>query len=287
MSPDREWVRYWRSADRPLEAMRAHFERHAYHRHSHETYSFGVTEQGAQSFSCRGAAYTSATGMVMAFNPDDPHDGHSATGPGFTYRMVHVGAELVADVLGDAADRPARLPLFAEPVMRDKGLARAVGRLHAALVDGGPGLGGALRRDDLLSAALTALVRRGATGAADVGAGPRGAAANWTARRVRAILDETYAEDLGAADLAALTGSSRYVVYRAFRTAYGMSPSDYQRQARLRAARVLLAAGDAPARVAAAVGFADQSHLTRWFNRYYGITPAAYRRAALGDVRSS
>jgi len=27
-------------------------------------------------------------------------------------------------------------------------------------------------------------------------------------------------------------------------------------------------------------GFADQSHLTRWFTRYYGITPGGYRQAA-------
>jgi AraC-like DNA-binding protein len=26
-------------------------------------------------------------------------------------------------------------------------------------------------------------------------------------------------------------------------------------------------------------GFADQSHLTRWFGRYYGITPGRYRDA--------
>src|SRR3982074_2965203 len=98
-SVPRDWSRYWRSPDRPLEAMHAHFERHVYHRHSHETYSFGVTEEGAQSFSCRGAGRMSAAGMVMAFNPEDPHDGHAATEVGFTYRMVHLGSELVADVL--------------------------------------------------------------------------------------------------------------------------------------------------------------------------------------------
>jgi len=30
---------------------------------------------------------------------------------------------------------------------------------------------------------------------------------------------------------------------------------------------------------AAEAGFADQSHLTRWFTRTYGVTPAAYRTA--------
>ncbi|MFS2116612.1 helix-turn-helix domain-containing protein, partial [Herbaspirillum frisingense] len=40
----------------------------------------------------------------------------------------------------------------------------------------------------------------------------------------------------------------------------------------------LLAAGHDPAQVAADAGFADQSHLGRWFRRAYRITPAAYRR---------
>jgi AraC-like DNA-binding protein len=34
------------------------------------------------------------------------------------------------------------------------------------------------------------------------------------------------------------------------------------------------------AEAAGQAGFADQSHLTRWFTRYYGITPGGYRQAA-------
>ncbi|MCR6468396.1 AraC family transcriptional regulator [Enterobacter sp. HG048] len=39
-----------------------------------------------------------------------------------------------------------------------------------------------------------------------------------------------------------------------------------------------LVRGDQPVDVAAAVGFADQSHLGRWFQRAYRISPAHYRR---------
>ncbi|MEU0570948.1 AraC family ligand binding domain-containing protein, partial [Nonomuraea sp. NPDC005983] len=133
-----DWSRYWRSPDRPLQAMHAHFERHVYHRHSHDTYSFGVTETGAQSFTCRGSAHTSAAGMVMAFNPDDPHDGHAADTLGFTYRIVHIGQELVADTLADVTGRHAGLPLFAEPVVDDPALASALRALHRALLPGVP-----------------------------------------------------------------------------------------------------------------------------------------------------
>ncbi|HEY9242117.1 MAG TPA: AraC family ligand binding domain-containing protein, partial [Streptosporangiaceae bacterium] len=102
-----DWSRYWRSAKEPLEAMHARFTGHVYHRHSHDTYSFGVTEDGAQSFTCRHAAHTSAAGMVMAFNPDDPHDGHATTDRGFSYRMIHIGPALVTGVLSDITGRPA------------------------------------------------------------------------------------------------------------------------------------------------------------------------------------
>src|SRR5689334_2817523 len=137
--------------------MHAHFSRHTYHRHSHETYSFGVTETGAQAFTCRGGAHTSAAGMVMAFNPDEPHDGWAATPGGFTYRMVHIGPTLVEAVLADLGGGRFAWPLFASPVLDDPELARRLGRLHAALTD--PVDGGALRRDELLTATIATLVR--------------------------------------------------------------------------------------------------------------------------------
>jgi AraC-like DNA-binding protein len=253
--------------------MHAHFERHVYHRHSHDSYSFGVTESGAQSFRCRGGSYTSASGMVMAFNPDDPHDGRATDGLGFTYRMVHVGPDLVGDVLTDRAGRTQGLPLFSEPVIEDALIARRLHALHTALLGGAP----ALRRDELLAATVAALSRRAA------GTPPRTAAPGTSgtrvAERARSLIQDTYLEDVTADDLAAATGRTRYAVYRAFRSAYGMAPSDYQRQLRLRAARRLITRGHPLSDVAARTGFADQSHLTRWFVRCYGVTPGGYRLA--------
>jgi AraC-like DNA-binding protein len=260
--------------------MHAHFERHVYHRHSHESYSFGVTETGAQSFRCRGGSYTSATGMVMAFNPDDPHDGHATDGLGFTYRMVHIGPDLVGDVLADRAGRTEGLPLFAEPVIDDALVARHLHALHTALVGGAP----ALRRDELLTATVAAVSRRAATTTPRAGSRTSGEDTTRVAGLARRLIHDTCLEDVNADDLAAATGRTRYAVYRAFRSAYGMAPSDYQRQLRLRAARRLITRGHPLSDVAARTGFADQSHLTRWFVRYYGITPGGYRLALTDDA---
>jgi AraC-like DNA-binding protein len=255
--------------------MYAHFERHVYHRHSHEGYSFGVTETGAQSFRCRGGGHTSATGMVMAFNPDDPHDGHPTDEFGFTYRIIHIGPDLVARVLADLTGGRARLPLFAEPVHDDPVLAGHLIALHGALLGGAS----ALRRDELLAATVRSMVRRAATRpAAAPGHLPR--AAKDAATRARELIDASPGEDLTTEQVALAAGCSRFALHRAFVAAYGMSPGEYQRLRRLRTARRLIAQGHPISDAAAEAGFADQSHLTRWFGRYYGITPGTFRVAA-------
>jgi AraC-like DNA-binding protein len=280
--PAADWASYWRSPDEPLEAMHAHFRGHVYHRHSHDCYSFGVTESGAQGFTCRGSRHVSTAGMVMAFNPDDPHDGHAVAGPGFTYRMIHVGPEFLADLVADVTGRPPARLLFTSPVLDDPAVARAVHGLHAALTGGA----GPLVHAERLTAVAALLVRRAAPRSAP--GGPLATAASSrteradAARKIREFLHDQYASQVTGAELAAVAGRSRYAAYRAFQASYGLAPSAYQRQLRLRAARRLLAQGVTPAEAAVRAGFADQAHLTRWFRRCYGITPGAYRGAASG-----
>jgi AraC-like DNA-binding protein len=261
-----------------VEALRAHFYRHVYDRHIHDTYSFGVTEQGVQAFRCRGGAHASHAGMIMTFNPDDPHDGHNGDPAGFTYRMLHVPPELVTHVLADASGGRGTLPLFTAPVVDDEPLARRLRRVHALLLDGAT----RLEAHELLMGTILAVVERHAgrslgTGGTRTGGGSTGAGRAAVAR-VRDLLHDRFADDLGADDLAREVGLSRFQVSRQFRAAYGLPPSAYLRQLRLHEARRRLAAGEAIATVAPSTGFADQSHLTRWFRRTYGITPAVYQR---------
>jgi AraC-like DNA-binding protein len=254
--------------------MSAHFDDHVYHRHSHETYSFGLTESGVQAFRCRGTDHASLPGTVLLFNPDDPHDGHSGRNAGFTYRIIHVQPETVASIIGDATGRRPVMPLFTEPLVADPVIRMAVRRAHEQLLKGET----ALACDEAIASLVLAAVGR-ATRAA-----PASAAVSRSrdvAAQVREILEADPVGELRAADLASLAGRSRFAVHRAFQATYNMAPSDYQRQVQLRKARMRLAAGEPIADVAVEAGFADQSHLTRWFRRYFGITPGEYRSAAV------
>lgn len=250
--------------------MHARFRGHVYHRHSHDTYSLGLTESGAQAFTCRGAGHVSTAGLVMAFNPDDPHDGHAATGTGFTYRMIHLAPALLTGLLADLTGTANGMPLFAAPVLTDPALAAALRRLHRSLT----GPASPLEQSERL-ATVAALAARHVSGPRqDL---PRTGQA--AAERIRAFLHDDDTAEATLADVASAAGCSRFVAYRAFRSRYGVPPSEYQRLLRLRTARRALADGAALADAAAVSGFADQAHLTRWFRRCYGITPGAYQAA--------
>jgi AraC-like DNA-binding protein len=280
MAGTRGWSEYWRDDAGGVEAMHARFRDHVFAPHSHDAYSFGVTDAGAQQFRCRGGLHTSAAGMVMTLNPDDPHDGHAAAELGYHYRIVHVQPQIVRAVLADAAGtadaaEAAPLPLFTSPVLGDRRLADSIARLHAALAaDASP-----LARDERLRAVILGAHVRGATRRPRIRTLADGAQRE-AAHRARALMREAYPESLPVELFAEAAGCSRFALYRAFSAEFGMSPSDYERQLRLRHARSLLAAGTAPADVAAATGFADQAHLARWFKRAYGITPGAFVRGS-------
>jgi AraC-like DNA-binding protein len=98
------------------------------------------------------------------------------------------------------------------------------------------------------------------------------------AQKAREFLHANAQYDIGLDQLAAVTGVDRFRLTRAFKAAYGMAPHAYLVQLRLATARRMLARGEQPAAVAMALGFADQSHLGRWFMRAYGLTPALYRK---------
>ncbi len=100
--------------------------------------------------------------------------------------------------------------------------------------------------------------------------------------RVRRLLDyieQHLGEDLSLDALAAEVSLSPLYLGRAFRSAVGQSPHRYVVARRVEHARRLLAGTTLPiAEISLASGFSSQSHLSHWFRRIVGVTPAAYRK---------
>ncbi|MFM0192811.1 AraC family transcriptional regulator [Paraburkholderia strydomiana] len=265
------WLEARRDPETGIESLRAHFSGHAYDPHDHDDMLVGYTEQGVQRFRCRRSLHTSVPGRAILIEPGALHDGHAPEAGGFTYAMLYLPQTWV-----ERATRRLNVPglqrvdaAFAHTLVDDSGLVDAIRQAFLAIY----GNEGRLARDQTLDR----LVRRLAGHLGDMPMTDSMAMSAMIAR-VRDFLHDHMDGNVGLDELASIAGIDRFRLTRLFQQAFGTSPHAYLVRLRLRAARRLLAIGRTPAEVAAEVGFADQSHLGRWFRRAYRMTPAAYRR---------
>ncbi|MCV7281703.1 GlxA family transcriptional regulator [Mycolicibacterium flavescens] len=100
-------------------------------------------------------------------------------------------------------------------------------------------------------------------------------------RGLREILDAVVADpgaDHSLAAMAARAAVSERHLVRMFRMQVGMTPARYVEQARLEAAKVLLATGDhGQEAVARRAGFGSADTMRRTFRRALGVSPSTYR----------
>jgi AraC-like DNA-binding protein len=250
----------------PLDLLTARFDRHVYAPHAHDEYTIGVCVGGSELIDYRGGHIRTGPGSIVVLAPGEIHTGGpGTTTDGYAYRALYAAPTLLAD-------GSAEPPHFREPLLDDPELAAALLSAHSELsVCPDP-----LETESRLPWLLTALTGRHSTSRVTTCVIP---GADAVARVVRDRLADELLSPPTLSDLAADLGLSRYQLLRAFRTTMGVPPYAWLAQYRVGRARTLLESGRRPSEVAALVGFADQAHLTRWFRRVLGVTPAAYRNS--------
>ena len=243
------------------EVFHAHYLDHAYPSHTHDVWTLLIVDDGVIRYDLDRREHGVVRPWVTLLPPYVPHDGRSATGNGFRKRVLYLDTSVLSpDLAGAAVDNPS-LP--------DDLLRHRIDQLHRSLV----GPSDALEADSRLAFILERLSEhlRPRTPAPSRQPDPG------LAVRLRELLDARTAEGITLGDAAHLLHAHPTHLVRAFTHTHGLPPHQYLTGRRVELARQLLLDGQRPAEVAAAVGFHDQSHLTRHFKRYLGVSPARYR----------
>jgi AraC-like DNA-binding protein len=252
-----------------IDAMTASTAR-AFPRHTHDQYGIGVIDAGGHaSWSGRGQV-EAAPGHFISVNPGEVHDGRAIGGRPRTWRILYLEPAVLADLRVDVLDGSARPFVFAAPVFADRNLHRlfdAAFRHKADQGDTMPCETAVLQLIARLAAHSTARPRRSEGPTACI-------------RRARERIDADPAAPLTLVDLSKEAGLSRYQLIRAFASELGLTPHAYILQRRIALAQRLIRAGCDLAEAATEAGFCDQSHLTRWFVRQFGVTPRRYATRA-------
>lgn len=266
----RNRTRFWQDAQvSGLSCLHADFTCHTYAPHSHDALVVAVTEIGGAEFQSRGETNEVHPSVLLVFNPDEPHSGRMGRSHRWRYRGLYLNEAALDDVMR-ALDLDV-LPHFTRNMVTDRSLIADFLRLHGALEGGGE----PREQRELIVEALGRLFRH----SADQRRLPPPPRDRCKIDRVKALMRDSFSEDLTLDAMAAEIGLSPYQLIGAFKRVTGLTPHTYLTQLRLRVAVSALTARMSIAEAAVAAGFYDQSALTRHFKRSYGITPRQYVRA--------
>ncbi len=236
---------------------------HSFPRHTHDEYGIGVVLSGAQRSWSGVGQVESVPGDVITVNPGELHDGLAINGTPRHWRIIYFDPMvLTKEFLFDST----REIEFRSPSLRDPVLGRSVNRLFDRLIDGAE----RLSVEEMLLDIVEQLT------SSDLRLPDESRQLTPSVAKARARIDDDPASQITLAELAELSGVSRYQIVRAFAREMGTTPHAYVVQCRVRLARRFLLNGETLAGAAQRAGFADQSHMTRAFVRQFGITPGRY-----------
>ncbi|MEI8633980.1 AraC family transcriptional regulator [Vibrio sp. PP-XX7] len=243
----------------------------SYAKHAHEEYSLGVTLKGRQDFFCQHAFHQSPAGGILLFNPEDVHDGHSGITENLEYVMLYIHPDVLQPLFHALGYHKKSLlrfsyPLLNNPILRYQILAlRNMFRFpHYSKIE--------------FETALFQIAHSLVKSAGYLENGLK----HMTKRDVLMLRAKDYilsnlAQDISVDDIAHTVNMSKFHFIRLFRCQFGITPHQYVLNCRINLARKNLEAGFSPSHVALESGFADSSHLNRYFKRVFGMTPKQYQ----------
>lgn len=274
----------------------------AFPNHMHDHFVIGVVERGFRKLVVRGEEYDLQPGMIMLLNPGDAHACGARSEEPLVYRAFNIKPTALQAICECCFPEPVR---FEDAVVEDEFLATELDRCLREML-GQEEVGRSsrtLRRDT-----GRPVVHQWNADVSDetrVATKMSGEVLSSVAASLRKLLQELvvrfsgdpisrksqlvndvclyfekhFAETVTVDDLCELMATSPSTLFRSFAHVLGITPYRYLESVRIEHARALLLQGVPIADVAAQTGFAHQSHLTRVFSAYIGLTPTQFKRS--------
>jgi AraC-like DNA-binding protein/quercetin dioxygenase-like cupin family protein len=270
-----EWVRVWKASGYDdVRINQSHFSAgRVFPRHVHEDYVFGFVEQGTVEIECEYCRKTHllTAGSLTVAEAGEVFSGRAVGQAPWNQLSISISAKRLHSIYDSIRDESAALPHFVQLTVKDRRVKRLFLNLHRSFTETAT----RLESDSLLLAWVSAITLPYA-GKPDFGFLFRKNGETVAVKRVREYISENISENIRLEDLATVAELSPFHLHRLFHRQIGLPPHVYHNQLRVGQAQKLLAGGKSISETAFETGFADQSHFTRFFKRYTGVTPKRF-----------
>ena len=236
--------------------------------HFHDYYVIGFIEAGTRCLSCKNKEYTVGQGNILLFQPNDTHSCVQCDGGTLDYRGLNLPKETMLSFAEEITGK--RVPIgFSENVIKNDELSLYLHSLHQMIMDGGE----AFEKEEMLLLLISFLIEQ-------YGQPARSCIPECSEEIERAcvFMSEHFPEHITLENLCKCSGLSKSTLLRGFTRSKGVTPYRYLQTIRIGKAKELLEKGVSLVEATIQTGFSDQSHFSRFFHMFIGLSPAAYRR---------
>lgn len=251
-----------------LELKRCLGQKGSYKKHFHEELSIGLIDEGSTRVWCDGRELQVEAGKVICFPPYVPHACTPEALPNWKYKMLFVRPDWVDRLFDEETD-------LHKPFLLEDHKNRQCRLLLDRCVNAFQSKGTPLEIETSMIRLTQALYGKNDDGM-EREHRKLGETERQHLRRVKEYLHEHFAERVTLETLEAVSGISRFHLIHSFKKENHIPPHVYQNLLRINFAKKALCSGRPISDVAVDAGFYDQSHFTRMFAHFVGVTPQKY-----------
>ncbi|WP_199617669.1 AraC family transcriptional regulator [Paenibacillus alkalitolerans] len=239
----------------------------SYKKHFHEEYSIGVIDEGSSSVWCDGKNIDVGAGRFIWIPPYLPHACNPREKSDWKYKMLFIRPEWMNQALG-AKEENLHEPFLFENETNQL-LKRYLNDMIRCLKSRKTPL-----ETETVAIEMVDMIRNGR--AVKEKRPGDGCQAKQSLIRVKDYLHEHYLERVTLEQFEKVSGISRFHLLHSFKKEHNIPPHAYQNLLRINFAKKELRKRRPIAEIAAEAGFYDQSHFTKLFKGYVGVTPHKY-----------
>lgn len=236
--------------------------------HFHEHYVIGFIEAGRRHLSCKNQEFQVEPGDLLLFNPKDNHTCEQIDQGTLDYRCLNISVEMMEKVYEEVCEEKGR-PYFEPCVVFHSELVPLLKEIHQMIMDEKE----EMAKEEAYYFLMDALIK-----VYDISTQAyKGSTLTQPIEKACQYMKQHFKEQMALKELCQEAGLSKYTLLRNFTAQCGVTPFQYLETIRINYAKQLLEKGNPLSEVAYESGFSDQSHFTRFFKNYIGLTPKQYQ----------
>lgn len=245
--------------------------------HFHEYYVIGFIENGKRFLSCKNKEYTVDTGDFLLINPLENHTCEQLDEKPLDYRCINIDSIRMKEVVKEITGTDY-LPEFDQTVIFQSELVGLLRELHQMIMKENKEFEKEEAFYFLIEQILLTYTK------------PKQLLPSKVSSEIQIAcryMDENFTLPITLDYLSQLTGLNKYTLLRNFTKQRGVTPYQYLETIRISHAKKLLEKGVEPIEAAGQTGFTDQSHFTKFFKNFIGLTPKQYQNIFINHTDRS